>query len=190
MLTMALKNRFSRNSIILLSYFSKREQLVIRIMFSLFFLEAVASLYFINIWFFSDNSQYALAATALADTTYKNNIKPGLATGEFINELQEAGLNPIVNQKIGKRLPFSVEGVLVSLDTDNIQIFEYPDHKTARKEGLLFAEKYMGESVKNRWKGMMYVYIRDKIVIFYMGKEENILTALSKGMNPLSTLAQ
>jgi hypothetical protein len=145
-------------------------------MYGIFLLEMVALLFFVQSWFFSSKSSYALAITALTDTTY---AKPGSATEQFIDDLENAGFKPIINQNI-KRIPFSVKGALISLNGDNLEVFEYPDHNTALNYGTMFVQKYKRGITLNRWKNIIHLYIRDKIIIFYMGTEKNVLTALDK----------
>lgn len=158
---------------------------MIRLVLCAFLLEIIAFLFFINQWFFSDTSSYALATIALAasDNITDSKLKP--ATEQFMNELESVGQKPVLIQKI-KRLPFSAEGVLIGLNNDNVQIFEYPDHETAQKEGVAFAQKYTREtSPKNLWRSVTHIYIRNKMIIFYMGKDANILSALNKDMNSI-----
>jgi len=105
-----------------------------------------------------------------------------------MGDLRGVNLKPELIQKI-KRAPLSVKGALIGLGRDNIQVFEYPDHDTALKEGAIFAEKHtkhIGSTASNLWKNTMHLYVRDNIVIFYMGKDADILTVLNKDMNSLS----
>lgn len=150
-------------------------------------MEIIAFTFFINHVVISNTGSYALAANALADTIRIDtiDIEQSLATGKFTNELKNVGLKPVLIQKI-KRAPFSVKGALIGLNKDNIQIFEYLDHDTALSEGLVFAKKYTGSMASNKWKNEMHIYVRDNLVIFYMGKDKNILVALNKDMNSLS----
>ena len=145
-------------------------------MSGIFLLEMVGLLFFVQLWFFSANSSYALAVSALVDTSH---TAPGQATTEFINGLKDNGFKSITSQKI-KRTPFSVKGVLIGLNGDNVEVFEYPDHDTALNEGMMLAQKYTKNTVQNQWKNTIHLYIRDKIIIFYMGTEKDILATLEK----------
>jgi len=178
MLTMTLKNRVWRESKSFSDLFSKKRKLVIQAISCVFLLEIIWFLFLIKYMVFSDTNQYVSAATALAATTHTD-LKLGLATEQFVNELKGVGLKPILDQKI-QRMPFSVKGSLISLNRDNIQVFEYSDHGTASKEGAIFSQKYTKDSTKNKWNNIIHLYVRDKIVIFYMGKDINILKILSK----------
>ncbi len=146
--------------------------------------EIVAFILFINHTVISDTGSYSQAAIALAAST-RADLELGVATEQFINELKSAGLKPVIIQKI-KREPFSVKGILIGLGKDNIQIFEYPDSLTALGEGSKFAQKYTGSEATSKWKNVKHVYVKSNIVIFYMGRNTGILTALDKGISPLS----
>lgn len=170
MLMITLKNRLRRWNILPLN-FSKKEHVAIRIMSCIFLLEMIISLFFIRIWFFSDTSSYALATMA--------HTKPGIATEQFMSELKSVGIKSVLSQKIN-RDPFSVKGVLIGLNKDSIEVFEYPDHDTALKEASILAQKYVGSKAKNIWKDTTHLYVKDRIVIFYMGTEKSILATLSE----------
>lgn len=168
------------------NFFSKKRKLIVRVIFCGILLEMILFALFINMWFFSDTSSYALAIAALAPATDLDIAKPGLATEQFMSELKSGGLKPIPNQEMVKRSPFSVGGTLIGLGGDNIQIFEYSDHGTALKEAAIFTEKYTKSTAKNQWKNRMHLYVRGNIIIFYMGANDSILTTLNKDMNSLS----
>ncbi len=111
--------------------------------------------------------------------------KPGLATEQFLSELKNAGLNPLLSQKI-TRAPFSVGGVMIILSgdngesIDNIQVFEYFDQETALKEVLFIEQKYAAGIGANSWSKTVHLYARGALAIFYMGTEKNILFSLDK----------
>ena len=153
-------------------------------MLCVFLLEIITSLLFIKYVIVSDTGSYNLAAVALSATTHPD-TELGLATKKFMDDLKSVGLKPVLIQKI-KRAPLSVKGALISLSGDNIQVFEYPDNETASKEMTIFAGKYTKSTASNLGENTTHLYIRDKIVIFYMGTEKNILVTLNKDMNNLS----
>ena len=155
-------------------------------MFCIFLLEMVGLSFFIQSWFFSGTSAYALAVSALVDKTY---TKPGEATEQFINDLENDGLKPLLGQEI-KRVPFSVKGVLISWSGDSVEVFEYPNHDTALNDGMMLTQKYTQSTPVNQWKNTIHLYIKDKIIIFYMGTKKNILATLDKNQEfPLSGLS-
>jgi len=151
------------------SFFAKRDGLVMRVVFSLFIIGTViAILVFIRGFFFS-NTLYVSASMG-----YMN---PGSPTGQFISELKGAGFEPLVlGQKI-KRQPFSVNGQMVVLNGDNVQVFEYSNHDTALREATQLAQRY---ATNNIWKDKVHLYVKDTLIVFYLGTQKDILGALNK----------
>lgn len=156
----------------------KNRSILMRIIIGIFLLETVVFLFFFKYVIVSNTGSYSVAISALADTIHAD-IKPELETEQFIGDLKSVDLGPVMTQKI-KRAPFSVIGALISLKGDNIQVFEYPDYETASKEGLMFARGYTNNTKSSFRENTMHLYIKDKIIIFYMGKDKDILTMLRK----------
>ncbi len=95
--------------------------------------------------------------------------------GTFISDLKSEGLHVTPLQKIQKDA-FTEEGVLVSVSGDSIGLFEYTHANTARAEAFALAQ----QSKQNlRWGEYIHVYVKDSLVIYYMGNKEIILNALT-----------
>ncbi len=105
----------------------------------------------------------------------------GLATEQLISELKESQLEPVSSGKV-LRKGLSVPGRMVAFKGDNIQVFEYPDRQKAYSEASEFAKKYehIGDSSPHNWKKDVHIHVDDTLIIFYMGKEIEIIGALEK----------
>lgn len=147
-------------------FFSKKEKYALKVTLSAFLFEVII---FVFILFFSNFNSY--------NSVRVDDIKPSLATEKLIDELKSVGFKPSIGQKI-KRNQFSVEGILIRLGQDNIQVFEYPDRESALSEGKILSQKYTSTSTLGLWKNTKHVYIKDKMLVFYMGTEKNILDSM------------
>jgi len=152
---------------------SEKERVIIHIFLYILLAEFFAMLFIIKMWFFSSDVNDVLMYVSRVEAS----VKTGMETEQFVLELKNSGMNPQVVQQI-KRKPLTVKGALVALNKDNIQVFEYQTNDAAMKETLLLAKKYRGPE-PNRWEGVVHIYVKDKLVVFYMGKDENILSWLS-----------
>ncbi|MCX6713244.1 MAG: hypothetical protein NTY66_03505 [Candidatus Vogelbacteria bacterium] len=132
---------------------------------------SILGLYFVRQAFSPVGILYAQAA--------ESDAKIGPATERFIQELKTIGFESSPWKKI-TRTSFSVPGVIITLDKDNIQVFEYPDSETARKEVSLLAEKYTSRAYSSHWGGSSHLYVKDTLAIFYLGNDKNVLKALVK----------
>lgn len=186
MLTIGLKKHLWWEHTVSPNLSSRKIEFLVWIIFIGIIIEIIIFAVLINYVFFSNNNSYALVANTLITTTRKTDIKLGLETEEFVKKLEGFDFKPKLIQEYIKRTPFSVKGAMISLNGDNIQIFEYPDHDTASKEATIFAQKYTGDKTRNKWKNITNIYVRDKIVVFYMGRNELILATLNKNLNSLS----
>ncbi len=70
---------------------------------------------------------------------------------------------------------------MIGIDGDNIQVFEYDSAKTAQKEAYALAAMYQNANKdlvmpeKNE-----HVYLKDKLVIFYLGNDEFIHSGVTE----------
>src|ERR1035437_4850634 len=102
-------------------------------------------------------TRYDNKGTALRD------IVVGPATGYFMQQLKNRSFTPVVVGKI-TRLPLTVDGALITLNGDNIQVFEYPDHAAALKNATSFARIYAASSHRSALKESLHVYANDTLV--------------------------
>ena len=108
-----------------------------------------------------------------------NVIALGPETELFVQKLKDNGHKPM-SVAVVKRKPFTVEGRLITLDGDNIQVFEYLDYKSAANDASILADKYISSTRSSTWKKDMHIYLNDKLVVFYMGHKKGIMDSLEK----------
>lgn len=156
-------------------HLSKKECIILRIILYICLIEFLVVLFFIKIWFFS-NDTLVYSSTAYASNV-ESNIKLGKQFELFISELNNNGFNTVISQKITRK-PLVANGVIVALQKDNIEVFEYPDRNNAMAESALLAKKYR-KPAPNPWSQIIHIYVKDNLVIFYMGKREDILSVLA-----------
>ncbi len=103
----------------------------------------------------------------------------GTATQSLISNFKNSGLESAFAGRITKP-PLSIEGNIITLDKDNIQVFEYPDTFIASNEAGMFLEYYKKISSRSSLKSLIHLYQKDAMVIFYMGENKNILDSLGR----------
>lgn len=100
-------------------------------------------------------------------------ILPG--TEDLMNRLEKEGYAPSIASEIERNF-FSVPGVIVTLDGDNIKVFEHKDNLSAEVDALLFSESAGTDYYA--WRKKVNLYLKDNIVVFYMGSRKSVLDAL------------
>jgi len=104
-------------------------------------------------------------------------IEVGPATEDFVRQLAIGTSTPKIVQKI-RRGAFTVTGVMVTLNNDNIQVFEYPDHEIALKESTLLAQKYLTGGKTSPRDLDKRIYLNGTLVTFYSGRSNSIISSL------------
>jgi hypothetical protein len=117
----------------------------------------------------------------------KVSVSPDGNYTNLIGELKQAGLDPVLRDDSVRRADFSVKGKMISVDNDNMQIFEYASALDAKNEATVF------EKINNIGKGAyswniskksQYLFVKDNLVIFYFGNNANIVQALNSVARP------
>jgi hypothetical protein len=133
---------------------------------------------FVKLFLFPLTTSFVATTTFTPITPTNQNIMTlGPETEYFLQQLKNSSSTPMAVAKI-KRHPFTVYGTLVTLNGDNIQVFEYPEHDTAMTEASLLTQEYISSSRSIAWKNNMHVYVNDKLVVFYMGNKDFIMNPL------------
>ena len=94
--------------------------------------------------------------------------------------LKDNGLAPVILGKVTRSPDLSVGGYTIALRGDNIQAFEYPDHATALAEASNMAQSFINNYHSLLWKKQAHIYVSDKVVIFYMGNQPDIINSLGQ----------
>lgn len=103
-------------------------------------------------------------------------VKVGPKTNALILDLENIGLDPISVSNITRDF-FSAEGKMITLDGDNIQVFEYADSLAATGELFLFQKS--AQTRRGSWKKNVHLYANVNLIIFYMGERKNIIDSLN-----------
>ncbi len=139
----------------------------------------IADLIILPASFIKLSSSLKIIPVMAATHAVSGEVLVGPATTLFMQQLKDNNFVPVVFKKIIRR-PFTGDGSLITLNGDNVQVFEYSDNDTAMKDASLLADKYAVGSQKLVWKKNMHVYINDKLVIFYFGSQSPITTLLDQ----------
>lgn len=145
--------------------------MLVRIMILVFILDSIALLYLFKIFPFESNLSYAESVTL--------RVRSIPATEQYINDLRKVGLSPNLGNTV-ERKPLTVNGSTVTSNGDSIQIFEYTNHKNASDESVLLLNKYSKTSKSSTWEKSIHIYVKDTLIVFYLGENKLILSSLRK----------
>ena len=129
----------------------------------------------------------------LAGTGCRTNPSPVSSLDDLISRLSESGLNVEVTDQIVRNVHLSVEGRVMMVEGEDIQLFEYADVNTAEMEfesltgsgpGLVFFEENeppLSEEAYSRIR----VYHFGRFTLLYHGDDTDITTDLRASLgNP------
>lgn len=120
-----------------------------------------------------------IEANPIARGISSSNVETGESMEIMLKAIKEAGLDPAPLKRVNRAF-FSVEGTMVALANDNMLVFEYPDEHLQLIEVSTFQQS--AQTPKGSWKKDVNLYMRDNLVVFYMGDRRKITSALEKVM--------
>ncbi len=171
-------NRFSRALMPILGT-SKSDRTLTRIMLWVLVIDMIIlPALFAKLFLFPLTKSF-VTTTDATNVSVPQTTTLGPATEHFLQRLRDNDMIPVAVGEI-KRKPFTVSGQVVTLNGDNIQIFEYVDHETAMKEASLMVQRYTSSSRTLTQKEAMHLYVDGTLAIFYMGKQDYIVTSLDQ----------
>jgi hypothetical protein len=103
----------------------------------------------------------------------------GTQTKEFMIILENEKFLPKVVSIIIKP-EFTVSGNIITINNDNISVFEYENIDIAKAEAISYVNKYDKSTKPYIWKEFTYIYTKDNLIIFYLGSREEIINSLIK----------
>ena len=115
----------------------------------------------------------------IAVTSSRATITVGTATANLMRNLGSEGLLPLAVKNITRK-PFPMGGLLVTLNGDNFEAFEYPDHDSALKDAATFSLRYAPGTQHKPGDKYMHAYVNDTVVILYYGNQDAILSSLER----------
>lgn len=96
----------------------------------------------------------------------------------FVASLRASGITVEPEGEVDQPF-FSVKGKVISLYSDHVQIFDYPNAVTADAEAALVSPdgRTVG-TMKPHWLGPPHFYKKEKLIVLYLGDNEKVLKAL------------
>lgn len=95
----------------------------------------------------------------------------------LIDALRASGLsvNPVarVQQPV-----LSGSGETVQVNSETIQVYEYPDGKAAQDDAAKVQPNGTVPGVSVNWPGPPHFYLKERIIVIYPGNDQTVLTAL------------
>jgi len=107
--------------------------------------------------------------------SWEQELKVLPKTRDLVDDLQKEGYSANAVSEIERNF-FSVPGVIVTLDGDNIKVFEYRDKLSAEVDTLLFSES--AKTKYYAWRKDVNLYLKDNLIIFYTGSRKGVLEVL------------
>ncbi|MBP7804706.1 MAG: hypothetical protein KA052_00600 [Candidatus Pacebacteria bacterium] len=101
----------------------------------------------------------------------------GSETQSLVHNLHAQGLSAGV---VGEttRQDINTPATLLSVDGDTILAFEYGEVSGAQEGATLLRERYVAPKRTGVWQDRAHVYVHDSLVLFYIGTNEKIISAL------------
>jgi hypothetical protein len=99
------------------------------------------------------------------------------ATHRIATTLQEQGYTMTALGEVQKS-GFSHAGTLLGVEGENIMVFEYGTHHAAFKEAEAAALKTSENTKRNAWSARANIYVKDSLVIYYLGANEQLASSL------------
>lgn len=103
---------------------------------------------------------------------------------ELIAALEGQGVSMTKGEQFEQAF-FSVPALLLNTDETSIQVFQYADQAAAQTDAELVAMD--GSSVGTSmpfWVGDPHFYQKSRLIVLYLGSDENLLSALEAVMGP------
>jgi hypothetical protein len=99
----------------------------------------------------------------------------------LIASLEKSGLT--VTEEGSVEQPFlSVTGTSLKVDSEYIQVFEYPDEAAAQKDAAKIAPDGSIEGYRIDWLGPPHFYRVGSMIVIYPGTDQKVLTALETAL--------
>ena len=98
--------------------------------------------------------------------------------------MRAAGLRAAPGENVEQPF-FSVQGRMITIGGEDVQVFSYPDTASAEAEAGRVSRD--GTSVGNttlHWIGAPHFYKKGELVVLYLGDEKQVLSALDRVLGP------
>lgn len=99
----------------------------------------------------------------------------------LIDALRASGLtvNPVA--KVSQQV-LSGSGETVQVNSETIQVYEYPDAKAAQDDAANVQPNGTVPGVTVTWPGQPHFYRKERIIVIYPGTNQTVLTALESAL--------
>ncbi len=97
----------------------------------------------------------------------------------LIEDFEKKGLKVEITQSIEQPF-FTVQGILLSLNGENIQVFQYPDEESREKDSHLISSD--GSVIGNNqieWITPPYIWASGDLIVIYPGTDESVIDAIN-----------
>ena len=99
----------------------------------------------------------------------------GPATQVFADELRAAGATVTTSIRLTQPF-FSVGGIVLTVDGEDLQVFEYPDEASAQVDAAAISpDANMIDGEEMGWLAPPHFYRRGNLMILYMGDDQATL---------------
>lgn len=116
--------------------------------------------------------------TRESDLDFPMNVSEAYDYDSFINSLEKRNIVPQVVEILEDTL-FSVPAIVISVNGENIQVFEFASATEAQNASVLVSEDgtEIGTSIIS-WMDTPHFFTQDKIIVLYVGHNQEILDLL------------
>jgi hypothetical protein len=102
----------------------------------------------------------------------------------LIDSLRAAGVNVEPQGEVDQPF-FSVKGRMIKVHSEDVQVFEYSTASAADAEAALVSPDGRGVGrTKLHWVGPPHFYKKEKVLVLYIGDNDQVLKALEAVLGP------
>lgn len=114
-------------------------------------------------------------------------VPPGGPVSDYatlVDGLRQAGLTAAEAGEISQPF-FTVEGQILEVDGEQVQVFEFADATAAAEAATLVSEdgSAVGTSQVD-WVGTPHFFSIGRLIVIYVGDNETVLSALAEALGP------
>lgn len=152
------------------------EKVLMRIVIGVVILDLILGM-FILIRIYMPVSTFENTAFAAFAEPGATPVVIGNATIGLVRNLHSQGLSAAVTGNTARE-EVDAPATLLSVDGDTVLAFEYGGVSDAMEGSTLLSERYVSPKRTGVWQSRAHVYTRDSLVLFYLGTNEKIISAL------------
>ena len=133
---------------------------------------------------FAQDEPVGINAASQEQQTSLHPLRPVRNLSDLINKLRARGRKVGRGQKVAQPF-FSVPGRIITIDGEDVQVFQYANAKSAKREAKAIDQQ--GSSVGTSmpmWVAPPHFYKSGRLIVLYVGQNSSVIRALEGVFGP------